>query len=51
MPDRRSSERHLEMSDADERVVDLDEPQDVVPLTDDGEPGVVPDPPPDPLTE
>jgi hypothetical protein len=51
MPDPRRTERHLEPSDADERVVELDELEDVVPPTDDGDPEVVPAPPPDPLTE
>ena len=51
MPDRRSSERHLELSDADDRVVELDEFEDVVPPTDDGDPEVLTAPPPDPLIE
>ena len=51
MPDRRSSDRHVHPSDADERVVDLDELLDVVPPTDDGDPEVMPESPPDPLTE
>ncbi len=51
MPDRPSSDRHFRSSDADDRVVDLDELLDVVPPTDDGEPAAVPAAPPDPLTE
>ncbi len=51
MPDRRSSDRHLEISDADERVVELDELEGVVPPTDDGDPEVLTSPPPEPLIE
>ena len=51
MPDRRSSERHLELSDADERVVELDELEDVAPPTDDGDPEVLVAAPPEPLVE
>ncbi len=51
MPDRRSSDRHLEISDADERVVELDELEDVVPPTDDGDLDVLMSPPPEPLIE
>jgi hypothetical protein len=35
MPEREPSERHVEISDADERVVDLEEVEDVVPPVDD----------------
>lgn len=35
MPDRERSERHLELSDADERVVELEELEEVPPPTDD----------------
>ncbi len=51
MPDRRKSERHLEVSDADDRVVELDEPEEVSPPTDDGDPDAVTAAPPDPLAE
>ena len=49
MSDRRSSERHLEISDADDRVVGLDELEDVVPPADDGDPEVLVPPPREPL--
>lgn len=51
MPDRPSRERHVEISDADDRVVELDDLLDVVPPTDDEDPEVVAPPPPEPLTE
>ncbi len=51
MPDRRSSERHLEISDADDRVVELDDLEDFVPPTDDGDPEVLTAAPPEPLIE
>ena len=51
MPDPRRTERQFEPSDADERVVPLDELEDVVPPTDDGDPEAVPAEAPDPLTE
>ena len=34
MPERERTERHLGLSDADERVVELDEPDEVAPPTD-----------------
>ena len=48
MPDRQRTERHLEMSDADERVVELDEPEEIAPPTDENDPEVVPVPPVEP---